>query len=170
MANEPLHISELPKEWSETLKLDYSSRAQDVTEVSEQSQQALDIARQESLRNDNQDRSISSANSTARSASDKADRNSESISIHVNASSAHGATGDVVGNQNYAQQSVGGVVLLADKIAEITPYSAQAAPAAYDQVEEEAFRQGIQAKLNDIINKVNEIIQGQVNAKQMDNS
>lgn len=96
------------------------------------------------------------------------DTNKQNLETHEQLNSAHGVTGDNVGTEDYAQELVGGVVLLAGNIAELTNYAAPSAPAAYDQAEEQAFRDGAQSQLNDIISKVNEIIKGQIASKQMD--
>jgi len=58
---------------------------------------------------------------------------------HTAAQSAHGATGDIVGTDDYAQPAIGGTVLLAPAVADaapstVTPPTAvAAAPATYSQ-------------------------------------
>ncbi|AUR84593.1 hypothetical protein NVP1061O_12 [Vibrio phage 1.061.O._10N.286.55.C2] len=93
--------------------------------------------------------------------------NADNLLAHEQSNSAHGVNGNNVGTEDYAQELAGGVVLLAGNIAELTNYTAPSAPATYDQNEEQAFRGGVQSQLNDIINKVNEIIKGQIASKQM---
>ncbi|AUR83507.1 hypothetical protein NVP1036O_09 [Vibrio phage 1.036.O._10N.286.45.C3] len=93
--------------------------------------------------------------------------NANNLSTHEQLNSAHGVNGNNVGTEDYAQELIGGVVLLAGNIAELTNYTAPSAPATYDQTEEQAFRVGVQSQLNDIINKANEIIKGQIASKQM---
>lgn len=61
---------------------------------------------------------------------------------HVAAQSAHGATGDIVGTDDYAQPALGGTVFLAAAVANaaastvsVTSPNATAAPAAYNQAQ-----------------------------------
>lgn len=61
---------------------------------------------------------------------------------HVAAQSAHGATGDIVGTDDYAQPALGGTVFLAAAVANAAPSAvsvtspdATAAPAAYNQAQ-----------------------------------
>lgn len=90
------------------------------------------------------------------------------LSSHTGSNSQHGVTGNNVGTEDYCTTALGGVVLLAANVADLVNYSAPAAPAAYDQTEEQAFRTGVQDAINGIIAKVNEILAGQKTAKQMD--
>lgn len=85
------------------------------------------------------------------------------------------ANGQLVGNMDYATASVGGVVDLAALVSDLTQIVTPdigAAPAAYDQT----YTQSVtdltnenKAKINEIVTKVNEIIAGQISAKQMSN-
>lgn len=54
------------------------------------------------------------------------------LSDHEADQSAHGATGDIVGTNDYCTTSIGGTVLLAEAVADVTPVSVSAAitPAA----------------------------------------
>lgn len=97
-------------------------------------------------------------------------QNADNLNTHEQLNSAHGVTGNNVGTENYAQELIGGVVLLAGNIAELTAYTAPVAPAAYSQAEEQAFRDRVQSEVNKLIGKVNELIQGQITAKQMANN
>ncbi|AUR86847.1 hypothetical protein NVP1090B_12 [Vibrio phage 1.090.B._10N.286.48.F1] len=93
--------------------------------------------------------------------------NAKNLSTHEQLNSAHGVNGNNVGTEDYAQELAGGVVLLAGNIVGLTNYTAPSAPASYDQAEEQAFRAGIQGEINKLIGKVNELIQGQITARQM---
>lgn len=75
--------------------------------------------------------------------------------------------GNKVSNTDYASPTVGGVVLLAAKVNQVAKFTANAAPATYDQDDEQKFRDGVTSSLNEIINAVNGIIQAQQDAKQM---
>lgn len=64
------------------------------------------------------------------------------LDFHVAQSSAHGASGDLVGSNNYASAVKGGAVLLADAVADaidstvtVAAPNASAAPVAYSQVQ-----------------------------------
>lgn len=64
------------------------------------------------------------------------------LAAHVGAQSAHGATGDIVGADDYCTATVGGTVLLAEAQADavsstvaVTSPDAGAAPAAYTQAQ-----------------------------------
>lgn len=78
------------------------------------------------------------------------------LTNHIAAQSAHGASGDVVGNLDYAAASVGGVVWLATAVGDAVdsattpPSSVAAAPAAYNQVYEQTQADAI----NDLIGNV----------------
>ena len=97
----------------------------------------------------------------------------DDLSDHELLNSAHGVTGDNVGSEDFAQPVVGGVVLLAALIADLTAIATAdiaAAPVAYDQV----YTQSVtdltnenKAKINEIVLKVNAIISGQISANQM---
>lgn len=78
------------------------------------------------------------------------------LTNHIAAQSAHGASGDVVGNLDYAAASTGGVVWLATAVGDAVdsattpPSSVGAAPAAYNQVYEQTQADAI----NDLIGNV----------------
>lgn len=78
------------------------------------------------------------------------------LTNHIAAQSAHGASGDVVGNLDYAAASVGGVVWLATAVGDAVdsattpPSSVAAAPAAYNQ----AYEQTQADAINDLIGNV----------------
>lgn len=91
----------------------------------------------------------------------------------ANASAIALASGQLVGNLDFATPAVGGVVLLAALISDLTQITTAdigAAPATYDQ----AYTQSVtdltnenKAKINEIVLKIKEIIAGQIVAKQM---
>lgn len=80
---------------------------------------------------------------------------------HVDAESAHGANGNIVGTGDYAQAGVGGVVLLANPVANavdstvsVASPDATAAPAAYNQ----AQAQSVVALVNEMKGDVNQLV------------
>lgn len=93
--------------------------------------------------------------------------------VTANAAAIALANGQLVGNNDFATDAVGGVVLLAALVADLTQIATvdiSAAPATYDQ----AYTQSVtdltnenKAKINNIVTKVNAIIAGQILAKQM---
>jgi hypothetical protein len=95
------------------------------------------------------------------------EQQSQVLNDHTNASQAHGASGNIVGTNNFASESLGGVVLLAVEVAKLSEFTPEQAGSEYNQAEENAHRQAVAAAINGIINKVNEIINGQQTARQM---
>lgn len=99
--------------------------------------------------------------------------NTDNLDTHELDTGAHGVTGSVVGTGDYCTLVLGGVVDLAALVADLTQITTTdilAAPATYDQ----AYTQTVsdltnenKAKINEIVDKVNEIIAGQIAAKQM---
>ena len=195
VAQESLQWGLLPPEWPDLLKEDWQNKTNGINEVAEVANEANVTANAEVDKNKNQDKAIelnrksintlsenvgvlnqkTSANAQQISANAKGvsdnkqgvAANKQEIDTHTQSNSAHGVTGNNVGTGDYAHELVGGVVLLASNIAELTSYSAQAAPAAYDQAEEQAFRDDVQSEINKLVSKINEIVQGQIAAKQM---
>lgn len=94
------------------------------------------------------------------------------IDSHIASNVQHGATGDIVGNQDYAQLSIGGVVNLSQNVNELSLATrfVDDAPTNYDQAQIQTLVDAIR-QLNDnntfIVNKINELIQAQIAAKQM---
>ena len=76
--------------------------------------------------------------------------------------------GKTVKNTDYATLTVGGVVLLSEKINQLTPITLTASPAAYDQADDQANRTAIQTAINGIITSINDLIVKQQAAKQME--
>lgn len=81
------------------------------------------------------------------------------LTAHVDAQSAHGASGDIVGNLDYAQLAVGGVVWLAPAVgdavdsATVPPAALGAAGAAYNQ----AYAQSQTDTINALITNVTDL-------------
>ncbi len=104
------------------------------------------------------------------------------LSNHVNAESAHGATGNIVGTGDYAQAGVGGVVLLANPVANASqaaitvPIFVAAAGVTYSQAHTQtqidtinALRQNMTdliAAHNALVTTVNQMLATERTAKQ----
>lgn len=178
----------LPSSWSPLIKEDWQNKTTGLNQTAEVANEANVTANDEKLRNDAQDESILSNTNDLKLANNKVagidkkvkdiavdveknkqgiETNKQNLKGHESSSSEHGVTGDNVGTEDYCTDTAGGVVLLAANALELAAYSAPQAPATYDQVEEQAFRDGVQAEINNIVDKVNELIQGQIVAKQM---
>lgn len=167
-------------------QLSYTENLNATTETAEVANEANREAENANTRNNEQDREIA-ANSDAINITQKQLSNvllevseisgdveqvEQGLNNHVSSNSQHGVTGDNVGTENYAQELIGGVVLLAANIAQLTNNTINVglAPAAYDQAYAQSQTDAINSlasKQNDIINKINELIQGQITAKQM---
>lgn len=98
----------------------------------------------------------------------------QDLTAHTSASSAHGATGNIVGKQDFCTEVLGGVVLLASNIDDLLPVviNIADAPATYDQAHMQTVVETIRLlgqKQNDTITKINAILAGQKTAKQMSN-
>lgn len=192
---EELQWNQMPDNWSDLVKRDYQEKTNGLSDVAEVANEANATASAEANKNANQDKAIEqnrknildtsnkvsvlservskntseiSGNATAIGENKQAtETNAENLKTHEDSTSAHGVKGNNVGTEDFAQELVGGVVLLASNITELANYSAQAAPEAYNQEEEQEFRDGVQSEINKLIAKVNEIVKGQIAAKQM---
>lgn len=106
------------------------------------------------------------------------------FNTHVAARSAHGATGDIVGADDYATALVGGTVLLAAAVANavastvsVTSPDATAAPAVYDQAQAQSVvtlaneMKGeintLVANLNAVVTQLNALLASERAAKQL---
>ncbi len=107
------------------------------------------------------------------------------LDTHEALTTAHGVTGNNVGTENYAQTAIGGVVLLADLVANVSATTTViatadvgAAPAAYDQAyadQQTDLINECKAKINSLINndvndlitQFNDLLQQMKDAKQM---
>ena len=101
--------------------------------------------------------------------------NKQELDTHVNSKSQHGATGDIVGNQDFCTDVLGGVVLLCDSVTKldiIQPIEIPPAPESYNQDYFNNLATAVNnnhAVLIKLVEKVNEIIDKQVAAKQIAN-
>ena len=91
---------------------------------------------------------------------------------HTQSRNVHGALGDVVGNLDYATDSVGGVVLLASALSDLQELegSLSDAPAEYEQSysqQQTDLILNMQSKINEVITAHNELLQSLRDAKQM---
>lgn len=106
----------------------------------------------------------------------------EDLDEHIADLSAHGATGDIVGTDDYCTSTVGGTVLLANALTQLTgsisylAYAVAVAPAAYSQAHTQTIVDALTeiktdfnelaANTANILTKVNQIITTQEIAKQ----
>lgn len=113
------------------------------------------------------------------------DEGASDLDAHEALASAHGVTGNNVGTEDYAQTAIGGVVLLADLVANVSATTTAiatadvgAAPATYDQTyadQQTALINECKAKINSLINndvldlitQFNDLLQQMKDAKQM---
>lgn len=172
-------FSDLPGDWSNALKLSWIEQGDAVVNASKTADDASKKVVTEAQRNDNQDKSITdlqndvtSFGQSIQTLGQATSSNQKAINDHVAKTEAHGSNGKILGANDYAQELVGGVVLLAAKIDDLTAATINVtdAPAVYDQNQIQGIVDAVRSlatKQGDIINKVNEIIQGQVTAKQM---
>lgn len=108
----------------------------------------------------------------------------DNFNTHDASNSEHGVTGDNVGTGDFAQTAIGGVVLLADLVADavdsavsVDSPDATAAPAAYDQTQAQTVvtlaneMKGdinqLVSDLNDAITQLNDLLQQMKDANQM---
>ena len=97
--------------------------------------------------------------------------NTENLKTHEGLTSAHGVKGNNVGTEDFAQELVGGVVLIAEKLAELEALTLTIpdAPEEYNQEYMQTVANGINSlvsKQGDIITLLNQVISTQVTAKQ----
>lgn len=113
------------------------------------------------------------------------DEGADNLDTHEALTTAHGVTGNNVGTEDYAQTALGGVVLLADLVTDVSATTTVigtadvgAAPAAYDQAyadQQTALINECKAKINSLINndvldlitQFNDLLQQMKDAKQM---
>jgi len=113
------------------------------------------------------------------------DEGAANLDTHEALTAAHGVTGDNVGTEDYAQTAIGGAVLLADLVADVSATTTViatadvgAAPATYDQAyadQQTALTNECKAKINSLINndvldlitQFNDLLQQMKDAKQM---
>ncbi len=188
-----IHISSLPPEWGLLVQQNYLAQLEATKVAGDEASEANGTANatrelidansqkieQISETLVGQEDAINQSDANSRSALRKANEaisasetNAQNLSAHTSSKTQHGASGDIVGNENFAQAAIGGVVLLASKVDELTQntVSVANAPAEYSQEHAQSLVTAINSlasKQNDIIGKINEIIQSQQNAKQM---
>lgn len=99
----------------------------------------------------------------------------QELDTHVNSNSQHGAKGDIVGNENFCTDILGGVVLLCDSVTKldiIQPIEIPPAPETYNQEYVNNLATAVNnnhISLIKLVDKVNEIIEKQIAAKQIAN-
>ena len=164
---------------TQIFQLSYTENLNATTETAEVANEANREAESANTRNDEQDRELASqaekietTQQQLSNAISGVSENKQAIETHIASNSQHGVTGNNVGTEDYAQDLIGGVVLLATNVAELVPstVNVDAAPAAYDQAYAQSQADAINSlatDVNGIINKINELIQGQITAKQM---
>lgn len=174
-----IQFSQLPKSWPMDVRLDWLSKDEGIQETANVANEANETAFGEKERNDIQDKeisknsiSISNANQRIAEVSSVASSNKKKIETHISSKSEHGVLGNNVGTENFAGDLVGGVVLISSSVDQLTQSSivVSDAPANYDQNHEQSIVDAVRSlasKQNDIISKINEIIQKQKDAKQM---
>ncbi len=98
---------------------------------------------------------------------------STTLDNHMGSRSQHGASGDIIGNENFCTLTIGGVALLAETVATIssaTPDSISNASETYDQAQMQLVINAVN-KLSEnqalIIDSFNTLIGALKNAKQM---
>ena len=195
MSNEwsNLHINQLPEGWGQVVQINYLAQLEATKIAGETATEANSTATEAKQEVEQQSSTITSISETVRlqgqqvklnteksnnavisanSALQTANQTKQDLQDHEQDRSAHGATGDIVGTKDFAQELIGGVVLLASKVEqlEVNTVSIVDAPATYDQTYEQSVVDAVRSlasKQNDIIGKVNELIQALQDAKQM---
>lgn len=192
VAQEELHWSLYPKNWPTPLIQDYSDKTKGINEVAEVANEANRTASGELERNEAQDKAIElnrknildvsnnvsvlsqrvTKNTAAIGENKQAiETNASNLKTHEELSSAHGVTGNNVGTEDFAQELVGGVVLMAEKLAELEKLAIEVplAPGEYNQEYLQTVADSINSlvrKQGDIITLLNQVISTQVTAKQ----
>lgn len=189
---EELQWNQMPDNWSQTVKLDYQNKTNGLNDVAEVANEANRTASEESNRNKEQDNAIelnrknildtsskvsalsqSVIKNTAAIGENKQaiENNASNLKTHEELNSAHGVTGNNVGTEDFAQELVGGVVLMAEKLAELEKLTIEVppAPGEYNQEYLQTVAESINSlvrKQGDIITLLNQVISTQVAAKQ----
>ncbi len=198
---EQLPLSMLPEGWSMAVKLDWQDKTNGLVETGEVANAANSEADAQKIRNDAQDVTLSQHDQRITDVTDAATKNATDIQTnvtdisknvtdiqqnltsitttdtkidgHIASNSQHGATGDIVGNQDYAQLSVGGVVNLAAEVSKLplpSSLTLDQPPATYNQRHMSTVVDVINtiAATNKVIyDKINELIEAEQAAKQM---
>lgn len=169
---EEVQWSLLPSEWDLVLKEDWQNKTEGLNETAEVANEANVTANNAIDVNEQQDISIKKNAEVIAEARGRLSRLSESLEQHESDTSAHGVTGNNVGTEDFAQELIGGVVLIAANLSELTHSfsSLSTAPAAYNQVYMQSVVDAVNSlgsQQGDIITLLNEVISGQKDAKQM---
>ncbi|USD64210.1 hypothetical protein [Vibrio sp. SCSIO 43136] len=195
-----LHFSVYPENWPMELKLDYQNKTNGLQDTVAEVNDHSDLIEALKKSDEEQDKRIEALGEAIKNANALANRalalsesneqklaqhteaittnaqsiaaNGQAITNHIGTESTHGATGNIVGTQDYCQPTSGGVVNLAAHIADINQVSItlQNAPADYDQTHAQSVVDAVKtlgAAHNELVTKVNAILAGQQNAKQM---
>lgn len=107
--------------------------------------------------------------------SDNIQTNTDNFNTHNMSDNEHGVTGDNVGTGDYCGELIGGVVNLAALITDlnqITTTDITPAPTMYNSTYIDTIAtltNENKAKINEIVTKINELLAGQITAKQMSN-
>ncbi len=160
-------ISELPDSWPTAIKLAFIENGAATVVAGSDAETAKGNAQQAIDGTQTLGEQVGSLSIDIESNTLNIEQQGQLLNDHTNASQAHGASGNIVGTNNFASESLGGVVLLAAEVAKLSEFTPEQAGAEYSQAEENAHRQSVAAAINGIINKVNEIIDGQQTARQM---
>lgn len=75
---------------------------------------------------------------------------------------------ETVKKDQFATLTEGGIVLISEKVDQLNTITLGAAPASYDQADEQKNRDAIQEAINGIITSINDLIVKQQTAKQME--
>ena len=183
---EEVQWSLLPSDWPLVLKEDWQNKTEGLNETAEVANEAnvaannaLDVNEQQDIDiGKNRERvkevtgNLSRLSSVVAENKSSIETNAQNLTDHENETSAHGVTGNNVGTEDYAQELIGGVVLLAANLAELTHSfsSLTNAPVDYDQTYMQSVVDAVNSlgtQQGDIITLLNEVISGQKDAKQM---
>ena len=189
---EEVQWSLLPGDWPLILKEDWQNKTTGLNETAEVANEANVSANNALDANEQQDIEIGKNKEGIKEVSSNLSRltsvvaenksniekntqsiadNAQNLTDHENETSAHGVTGNNVGTEDYAQELVGGVVLIAANLAELTHSfsSLPNAPADYDQTYIQSVVDAVNSlgtQQGDIITLLNQVISTQVAAKQ----
>ncbi len=198
VTSEKLHASSLPDNWAPDVVEDWLNKTNDIVDTADAVNAQTETIESLAKENDEQQIAIESntelarsAQSAANSALSKSNENAAAIEViatdlgdHEALDSAHGATGNNVGTEDYCTDIIGGVALLCELVndavestATITTADIALAPAAYDQAYAETMRvmaNDTKAKhntlvtdLNSAVIQINDLLTKLKTAKQM---
>lgn len=173
----------LPREFSNKFIKDYAAIKRNSTETAGAVDENTDSIEVLDSRVDSAETAISAIEIRVTTAEGEIGTLRIDLDAHVAAESAHGATGNIVGTDDYAQPALGGTVLLAAAVADavpsaVTPPAAVAAAgAAYSQAYAQAQTDAINAlstalaqavaDFNSVIAQLNALLASERAAKQL---